>query len=61
MLIQLGGGENLRGIKGMGWTNLDEKELNWKQIWNGVNFYGDREFDVAGFGGAKKVSLYSEF
>ena len=45
----------------MGWINLDEKELNWKQIWNDVNFYGDRESDMAGFGRAKKVSLCSEF
>jgi hypothetical protein len=27
MLIQLGGGENLKVIKRMGWINLDEKEL----------------------------------
>ena len=25
-----------------------------------MDFYGDREFDVAGFGGAKKFSLYSK-
>ena len=24
-------------------------------MWNGMYFYGNREFDVAGFGGAKKV------
>jgi hypothetical protein len=32
-----------------------------EKIWNGIDFYGNREFDVAGFGGAKKVSFCSEF
>ena len=27
MLIQLGGEENFMAIEGMGWINLDEKEL----------------------------------
>jgi hypothetical protein len=33
--------------------------LETKLEWHG--FYGDKEFDVAGFGGAKKVSLCFEF
>jgi hypothetical protein len=45
----------------MGWINLDEKELKLETNLKLLNFYGDRESDVTGFGRVKKVSLCSEF
>ena len=41
--------------------NLDEKELKLETNLEQCEFYGDRESDVVGFGGVKRVSLCFEF
>ena len=42
-------GKFKRTIKGMGWNNMDGKELKLEKIWDDMDFNGNREFDMARF------------